>query len=103
MASINDDEVKAGSMLMTNWKIEHQKTMWNDLTDKTISKTQLRLATIAVFVMVLFLIGIKVAEAYASDVSFYIVIMPVFFLWFYLSGQQVCHKNIHGRIKFQLQ
>ena len=87
MASLDDNEIMAGLMLMTHWKHEHQKTMWKDLTDKMISKTQLRFASITTFILLLLIIGQVVVQAYSpvgvnmistsSPVSWFMVL----FIW----------------------
>ena len=84
--TLGDDELQAGS-LMTHWKHEHHQTMWNDLTDKTISKTQLRLATILCFVMLLFKIGLVLLEAYSPvdvymmQASWPLAVFMILFIW----------------------
>ena len=87
MASLDDNEIMAGLLLMTHWKHEHQKTMWKDLTDKMIAKTQLRFASITTFILLLFKIGLVVFQAYSPvgvnmfSASSPIACFMVLFIW----------------------
>ena len=76
--SLQDNEQTAGMFLLHNWKKEHTRTVWANMTIENTSKIQLRLATILTFILLLFHIGLALAQAYAdSDVYFGLVAFSI--------------------------
>ena len=104
--SLQDDEETAGMFLLHNWKKEHTRTVWDNMTIESTSKIQLRLATILTFTLLMFQIGKALAQAYAdSKVNLFLVALSsnsyiILLVWAASLTQKHAWQNKAGSFLF---
>ena len=107
--SLQDNEQTAGMFFLHNWKKEHMRTVWANMTIENTSKIQLRLATILTFILLLFHIGLALAQASADSkvqfwtVSFSISSYMILLVWAASLSQKHAWQNKAGCFLFFFQ